>query len=106
VTEKNTKTLTPTLWSLLNLLPRHTHQPPHRYAPLFLPPTLPRPASVGSASSIAPPTAFSLAGTTLSPWILPSARRLTASTPSWYVSLPPSFLPSLPPSLPPALPPF
>ncbi|TFJ80325.1 hypothetical protein NSK_008330 [Nannochloropsis salina CCMP1776] len=40
VTEKNTKTLTPTLWSLLNLLPRHTHQPPHRYCPP-LPPSHP-----------------------------------------------------------------
>ncbi|KAM3567953.1 hypothetical protein VYU27_009913 [Nannochloropsis oceanica] len=31
VTESNTKTLTPTLWSLLNLLPKKTHQPPHRH---------------------------------------------------------------------------
>ena len=30
VTDNNTKTLTPTLWSLLNLLPKKTHQPPHR----------------------------------------------------------------------------
>jgi hypothetical protein len=33
ITEKNTKTLTHTLWSLLNLLPAGNKQRPHKYVP-------------------------------------------------------------------------